>query len=345
MWRFILVLLSLSTLVHSFGISHYDQIASLRISKKLASSTNQDELTLFSPCKINLFLRILGKREDGYHDLASLFQAVGFGDTLELRLLGDNADSDKFTCNMKGVPKDETNLVLRALTLMREKTGKKNVYFAANLIKECPAQAGLGGGSANAATAMFGANQLMGNPASPQELVEWSADLGSDITFFLSQGTAYCTGRGEIMTPIDPPLEAGTTLVIVKPNVGLSTPQVFKSLEYDKLSNISPDQLLQDFTNKFKDISKVNDHSFINDLEIPAFKNIPDLRELKESLQKVKGFQHVMMSGSGTGIFCLGYPDDMQAFEEQFLCRDDLQIFFTEFINRPKDVWYERSSP
>jgi len=59
----------------------------------------------------------------------------------------------------------------------------------------------------------------------------------------------------------------------------------------------------------------------------------------------VKGFQHVMMSGSGTGIFCLGYPDDMQAFEEQFLCRDDLQIFFTEFINRPKDVWYERSSP
>lgn len=132
------------------------------------SSTADSEtktLSLFSPCKINLFLRIIRKREDGYHDLASLFQAVGFGDTLELTPLEEGTTQDEFDCNMEGVPVDDTNLVLRALKLMREKT-ETDQYFKANLIKQVPAQAGLGGGSANAATAMWGANELMGNPAS-----------------------------------------------------------------------------------------------------------------------------------------------------------------------------------
>ena len=138
--------------------------------EEVESPSQQQQLTLFSPCKINLFLRIIRKREDGYHDLASLFQAIGFGDTLHLQVLQEDDDDeteiteDTFTCNMPGVPTDQSNLVLRALTLMREKTGQK-VYFNADLIKECPAQAGLGGGSANAATAMFGANELMGRPA------------------------------------------------------------------------------------------------------------------------------------------------------------------------------------
>ena len=133
-----------------------------------STSSGTDTLTLFSPCKINLFLRIIRKREDGFHDLASLFQAIGFGDTIELTPLKD-ADRDEFSCNMEGVPTDMTNLVLRALELMREKTGVSQ-YFNANLIKQCPAQAGLGGGSANAATAMWGANELMGNPASLDEV-------------------------------------------------------------------------------------------------------------------------------------------------------------------------------
>ena len=129
---------------------------------------SEKSLSLFSPCKINLFLRILRRREDGFHDLASLFQAIGFGDTLELSII-NGASSDEFSCNMPGVPVDSSNLVLRALELMREKTGV-NAYFRANLIKQVPAQAGLGGGSANAATAMYGANELMGNPASLEDV-------------------------------------------------------------------------------------------------------------------------------------------------------------------------------
>ena len=80
-----------------------------------------DVMTLFSPCKINLFLRIIRKREDGFHDLASLFQAVGFGDTLELKKLDDSATEDAFSCNMEGVPTDMTNLVLRALEFMLQR--------------------------------------------------------------------------------------------------------------------------------------------------------------------------------------------------------------------------------
>jgi 4-diphosphocytidyl-2-C-methyl-D-erythritol kinase len=133
------------------------------------SSIQSDTMVLFSPCKINLFLRILRKRPDGYHDLASLFQAIGFGDTLELTTLDENASKDEFTCNMEGVPTDSSNLVLRGLELMREKTGVKK-YFKANLVKQVPAQAGLGGGSANAATAMWGANELMQKPASLEEV-------------------------------------------------------------------------------------------------------------------------------------------------------------------------------
>jgi 4-diphosphocytidyl-2-C-methyl-D-erythritol kinase len=134
-----------------------------------ATTSNLQSVTLFSPCKINLFLRIIRKRSDGYHDLASLFQAIGFGDTLELSVLGDDAVEDEFTCNMPGVPVDSSNLVLRALVLMREKT-QVQTYFKANLVKQVPAQAGLGGGSANAATAMWGANQLMGEPATLEEV-------------------------------------------------------------------------------------------------------------------------------------------------------------------------------
>jgi 4-diphosphocytidyl-2-C-methyl-D-erythritol kinase len=145
------------------------------------SSTSSRTLTLFSPCKINLFLRILRKRPDGYHDLASLFQAVGFGDTLELTRLPSSSDNkqDSFTCNMPGVPVDATNLVLRALQLMRTKTGMDDVYFQANLIKQVPAQAGLGGGSANAATAMWGANELMGHPATLEQVREYMMYLQS----------------------------------------------------------------------------------------------------------------------------------------------------------------------
>ena len=143
------------------------------------------------------------------------------------------------------------------------------------------------------------------------------------------------------MDPMDPPLPSGTKICIVKPDVGLSTPSVFKALEYDKLSTIDPDETLLPTFLKSK-MEDVPDELFINDLEPPAFKCVPELKELKEELLKIKGFDHVMMSGSGTSIFCLGEPADRGAFDKEFSERDNLQVFFSEFISRPEGVWFER---
>ena len=322
--------------IHGFAPSHQTSAA---VRPHFAESTRSESqsLTLFSPCKINLFLRIIRKRPDNFHDLASLFQAVGFGDTLTLSII--DGDKDEFTCNMEGVPTDSTNLVLRALELMRQKTGK-NVYFKADLEKCVPAQAGLGGGSANAATAMWGANQLMGEAATLESMIKWSAELGSDITFFLSRGTAYCTGRGEIMTPINPPLPAGAKLSIVKPDLGLSTPKVFGALDYDGLSKENPQMLLDTFLKE--GVTKTDDKYYINDLEQPAFDCLPELKALKEDLLKVKGFDHVMMSGSGTSIFCIGEAEDKEWFMKEFDGRDGVSVFNAEFINREEGSWFEK---
>jgi len=146
------------------------------------------------------------------------------------------------------------------------------------------------------------------------------------------------------MDPIDPPLPAGTPVCIVKPaDVGLSTPSVFQALDYDLLSTVDPDEtLLPAFLNAQPSVRAVPDEFFINDLEAPAFQCVPELKQLKDELLQVAGFDHVMMSGSGTSIFCLGEPDDRAAFETKFGQRDNLQVFFSEFISRPEESWFER---
>ncbi|CAJ1371956.1 unnamed protein product [Effrenium voratum] len=218
-------------------------LLALGAASRLSVSARADSVKLFSPAKVNLFLRIIRRRPDGYHDLASLFQTVAFGDTLEIEALPEGAEKDELECNLPGVPVDDSNLVIRALKLFRKKSGFRT-FFRVNLEKEIPAQAGMGGGSSNAATAFFGANLLCGMKASPEDLISWADDpvIGSDATFFLSEGTAYCTGRGEIVTPIDGlPIKDGLSVFLVKPNYGLSTGKVFKAMDLEALSKVDPE--------------------------------------------------------------------------------------------------------
>jgi 4-diphosphocytidyl-2-C-methyl-D-erythritol kinase len=131
-------------------------------------------------------------------------QVIDFGDTLEVSLSASPL-ADTLTCLAPGVPLDATNLVLRAFALFRRKTGLSQ-HFWCNLEKRVPAGAGLGGGSGNAATALWAANELTGRPASEAQLLEWSGEIGSDISVFFSTGAAYCTGRGEVVRNESPPL-------------------------------------------------------------------------------------------------------------------------------------------
>lgn len=141
------------------------------------------------------------------------------------------------------------------------------------------------------------------------------------------------------MTPIDPPLPSGAKLSIVKPDLGLSTPKVFKALDYDQLSAEDPQMLCDTFLND--GVVETDDKYYINDLEQPAFDCLPELKALKEELLQVKGFDHVMMSGSGTSIFCIGQPEDMESFMSDFDSREGVSVFNAEFINREEGSWFE----
>lgn len=250
-------------------------------SKELACARS---IQLFSPAKINLFLRILGKRPDGYHELASLFQAIDLGDTLTFTLSGQ----DSFTCSDPHIPCDQTNLVIKALHLFRRKTNLQTP-ISIHLEKKIPIQAGLGGGSSNAATTLWALNALHNHPFTEQELQNWSAEIGSDIPFFFSHGTAYCTGRGEQVRDLPPPPLPPFTLI--KPPEGLSTPAIYQDLQLLECSTTDPERLLADFY--------AGKPSYINDLEAPAFRISPSLFQIKKSLGAA------FMTGSGSALVSL----------------------------------------
>lgn len=298
------------------------------------------DLTLASPSKINLFLRILRRRDDGFHELASLFQAISLRDELSFALLGEDAEADVLECDAPGVPTDGRNLVLRALETYRRRTGVQR-YFKVRLEKRVPAQAGLGGGSANAATALWGANVLCGRPASTEELADFGAEFGSDVSFFFAMGSAYCTGRGEVLREVDRLMPQ--TLWLVKPREGLSTAAVFKELKV-RDGGEDPEELLSKLQNEL-----LNEcDAFVNDLEEPSFTLQPRLRDVKEALEN-SGFCRVLMSGSGTCFFCIGEPDldhFGESFAEQFSAEHDCQIMRAMFMwRRHPDYWYMQEPP
>lgn len=276
-------------------------------------------LVLRSPAKINLFLKVVNRRLDGYHNLASLFQVIGLSDRIHISISSDNR-VDQLTCTDPTIPIDHSNLILKAANLFRSKTGL-TFSVKAHLEKHIPHQAGFGGGSSNAATTLWALNQLCGVPVATPELMHWSADIGSDIPFFFSEGTAYCTGRGEIVRELPAPKQ--TNLWLVKPKQGLSTPAVFKKLDFKNLSIRNPEDSLESYLQGNPD--------YFNDLEEPAFAAMPELANLKLSLLSA-GFDTVLMTGTGSGFFCLG--------EATPPCESNLFCTPSNFLNRSANSWY-----
>mgnify|MGYP001389822669 CR=1 FL=1 len=316
-----------------------------------ATATGEWDLSLFSPAKINLFLRIIKKRDDGFHELASLFQAIDLGDVLSFEKLGDK-DEDVLECETEGMPLDSTNLVLRAVALLREKCPDKIPGFRILLEKQTPMQAGLGGGSSNAAAALYGVNELCGRPASQEQLIEWSGALGSDITFFLGPtGSAYCTGRGEILEPVDALPTTYKHLFVIKPYRGLSTPLVFKTLAASEYSTLRRDADPRTLLESFGDGSRAAPLSdYVNDLEPPAFECEPVLAQIKDRLLDKYGFHAAMMSGSGTSLFAVATGDevDAAAWPAAFVdeCKNeldvDVDVWPTRFLGRDAGEWYAK---
>jgi 4-diphosphocytidyl-2-C-methyl-D-erythritol kinase len=224
-----------------------------------------------SHAKINWSLRIIGKRADGFHDLETIFQTISLHDELTFR----DADRLSLTCDDPTIPTDHTNLVLRAARAVNAPP------TAIELKKRIPAGGGLGGGSSNAATTLL----TLG--AGRDDLAELALNLGSDVPFFLLGGTAYATGRGEVLTPIAP--MNGIPLLLLLPEERMLTKDAFS-----RITRYSQPLGIEAYSRGY-DV-------FTNDFEEPVFAMLPRLRELTERLYAA-GATFAAMSGSGSTLF------------------------------------------
>jgi 4-diphosphocytidyl-2-C-methyl-D-erythritol kinase len=252
-------------------------------------------IRFFSPAKLNLFFRVLRKREDGFHDIASLYQAIDLGDDLFVAL----SEEDELTCSDPLLDCGKENLVRRAVDLFRKKTGLDAFRIRCRLIKRIPIQTGLGGGSSNAATMLFACNELAGRPASYHDLIQWSGEIGSDVAFFFSSGSAYCTGRGEIIRNVDYDWsgEFPQPCYIAKPEFGLSTPAVYRACVPSELPSRDPLEVLQGFLQ--------GRPLWFNDLEQAACRVSLEFQNYINGLRRL-GFDQAVLTGSGSGVFCFG---------------------------------------
>ena len=244
--------------------------------------------TLEAPAKINLSLRILAKRADGYHDLDTLMVKLPqLADLLHF----SPADEFQFTCDDASLPTDASNLVVRAVAVFEEAT-KLPCKCHIALEKRIPHQAGLGGGSSDAAATLLGLNRLHGDPLSPDQLVALAAQIGSDVPFFLSPGAARCTGRGELIAPVSAP--PAMPVLLLKPIFGVATPAAYAAWQ-SAIPVPGIDYAAQ----------TVGELEIVNDLETPVFQKYRFLAELKQWLLGRSEVAGALLCGSGSTVFAV----------------------------------------
>lgn len=241
-----------------------------------------------APAKLNLSLRVLRRREDGFHEIESIMVRLpGLHDELEV----EAAEVDGFSCDAPGVPTDGSNLVIKALSLFRQETGGSD-NWKIRLSKGVPHGAGLGGGSSDAAFTLQALNKLSGNPIEDDRLLEIAGSLGSDVPFFLGEEVARVSGRGEKLDACEP--VPAMPVVLLKPSFGVSTPGAYMawrdSTEIPEISYGSQAMPWGDL---------------INDLERPVFAKHRMLAEMKMWLLKRPEVKAALMSGSGSTMFAV----------------------------------------
>ncbi len=254
-------------------------------------------ISVKAPAKINLTLDALYKRPDGYHELEMVMTTVDLYDRIDLYARDDSIITLESSSGF--VPQDERNLAYRAAVLLREKAGiKRGLHIYID--KHIPVAAGLAGGSSDAAAALRGLNQMWGLGLTLEELTVIGAEIGSDVPFCIYSKTALAKGRGEILTPLSN-LPA-CWVVLAKPDHGVSTADVFKHLQVDKIDKHPQ-------TGKMIDALERQDYESIvkylgNVLEPVTMQMHGSVKKLKEKMQ-LFGADGVLMSGSGPTVFGL----------------------------------------
>ncbi len=250
-----------------------------------------------APAKINLLLDVLRKREDGYHEVEMVMTMVDLADRLEFSEL--SRDSIMIASQSGYIPLDEKNLAFQAAKLIKSRYQvKQGVYI--HLDKQIPVAAGLAGGSSDAAATLRGLNRLWQLGLTVEELCELGSELGSDVPFCVTGGTAIARGRGERLEPIDSPPQCW--VVLAKPPIRVSTADVYGKLNVGRIErHPSLPNLLESI--RTHDFSKLC-ASIGNVLEDVTVKLHPEVRHLKEVMLRL-GADGVLMSGSGPTVFAL----------------------------------------
>jgi 4-diphosphocytidyl-2-C-methyl-D-erythritol kinase len=254
-----------------------------------------DAVVVWAPAKVNLFLEVLAKRADGYHEINTLMVPVGLHDTLEFK---EEASGDvRLHCDDPDLSTGPDNLIRRAADLLRQRHGVGRGARIA-LAKRIPMAAGLAGGSSDAAATLAGLNRLWELGLADADLAALGAELGSDVPFFFANSAAGCTGRGEHVTPVH--LGRRLTFVLACPGVGLSTAEVYRNVTVPDtpaggeairaaVAAGDPDAIGRCLHNR---------------LQAPAERLCPEVARLRERLTGLNP-AGLLMSGSGTSVFAL----------------------------------------
>lgn len=273
-------------------------------------------LSQSSPAKVNLLLNVLGRRADGFHELETLLLPIPVSDTLTVE---QQETGVSLSCSKPELPVDSRNLVHRAATAFLDHTGlARGVRI--HLEKRLPLEAGLGGGSSNAATTLRLLNELFEAPLDHAALSALAAQLGSDVPFFLQPGPALATGRGEQIEPLKP-FESlkGTGMFLVHPGFGVPTPWAYQHLAAHPQALQGRPGRARQLVDRLRagDLTAAGD-AFYNALEAPVLTKYPLLGLIQESLRERHPIG-VLMSGSGSTTFSLwGSETEARAAQTAF---------------------------
>jgi 4-diphosphocytidyl-2-C-methyl-D-erythritol kinase len=288
-------------------------------------------IIVFAPAKINVILRILDRRSDGFHNLWSIMQTVALEDEVQIRLCADRQDI-QLRCDATQLAADQSNLVHRAAVEVLARA-QQSIGLDIELRKHIPMGAGLGGGSSDAAATIIGLNRLLGLKWSPTQMADVGQSLGSDVPFFLFAPSAIVAGRGETVRPVV--VEGARWVVLVNPGFGVNTKWAYQELARTRTA-VMPLSLGQ------RDLdlqSRVSWAQLIaageNDFEAPVFAAHGKLREIKRSLQ-AHGAEIALLSGSGATVFGV-FADEARArvAQARFTSENVMNVFVVPTCSGP----------
>ncbi|MBI5464133.1 MAG: 4-(cytidine 5'-diphospho)-2-C-methyl-D-erythritol kinase [Ignavibacteriales bacterium] len=274
-------------------------------------------MTLKSYAKINLGLRILHKRPDGYHDLETIFHEINLWDEIEF------SPSPRIEIHVQpqGLPSDENNLCHKAAQLLRTQCNIAS-GVSIKLVKQIPVGAGLGGGSSNAATVLRGLRKFWKVALTDDDLLKLGAQIGSDVPFFIKGGSAYATGRGEQLEPLS--LRLPFWIVTATPKVHVSTPWAYTALRWNETRRPLPLKARWHPLPTREELREL----LRNDFEPVVFGAYPAIADLHRQYMEM-GAAAVALSGSGSTMYGL-FENEIKAVEARNRLAGDAATSFTE---------------